>query len=282
MYQPLPPLTAESAQRLASEIRQAIIGLSFQAKTPHLASALSTVEILIAAYWETLNPEPIQAMAPNRDRFVFSKGHAAPALYVTLAKRGIIPESLLARFCEPGSPLSEQPTPHSVAGMEAATGSLGHGLPMGAGMALGARILGNDSHVMVLMSDGECNEGSVWEAAMLAPAKGLRNLMAIVDFNKWQATDRSREVLALDPLRAKFEAFGWEAHELDGHDVAALAARMRSWRSGANTKPVALIAHTVKGKGVSFMEDDNNWHYRIPKREEVEQANRELGLQVQP
>jgi len=276
----LNPLEISDAEQLARRIRAQIIALSCRAKTPHLASALSCVDLLTTAYWNVIDPDPIREMRPDRDRFIFSKGHAAPALYVSLAFRGIIPEALLEHYCEPGSPLSEQPTPHAVAGLEAATGSLGHGLPMGVGMALGAKIQGLPTHVFVLMSDGECNEGSVWEAAMLAPAQNLSNLMVMVDFNKWQATGRSREVLALDPLKAKFEAFGWQAFEVDGHDIGTLTQLMRDFRSGKFDRPVALIAHTVKGKGVSFMEDDNNWHYRIPKPEELERALQELGVSL--
>ena len=157
------------------------------------------------------------------------------------------------------------------------TGSLGHGLPVGLGMALAGRILGLDYRVCVVMSDGECNEGSVWEAAMLAPSLKLDRLIAVVDFNKWQATDRSEDVMALSPLADKWRAFGWETREVDGHDVEALASAMRGVPDGSG-RPLALIAHTVKGKGVSFMEDDNNWHYAILKEAQLLAAKKELGL----
>ena len=158
-----------------------------------------------------------------------------------------------------------------------ATGSLGHGLPVGIGMALAARIQKQDYRVFVIMSDGECNEGSVWEAAMFAPANNLEKLAVVVDYNKWQATGRSNEVMSLAPLVKKWEAFGWSASEVDGHDLGALSEALRRVPDGSG-KPVAIVAHTVKGKGVSFMEDDNNWHYRIPKTEEVAAAKKELGL----
>jgi transketolase len=161
--------------------------------------------------------------------------------------------------------------------MEAATGSLGHGLPLGVGMALAGRIRSQSYRVFVTMSDGECNEGSVWEAAMMAPAHKLENVVAIIDYNKWQATGRSNEVMALAPLREKWAAFGWHAHEVDGHDLEALVKLFRTVPDGSR-KPVAIVAHTVKGKGVSFMEDDNNWHYRIPTADEVLAAKGELGL----
>ena len=158
-----------------------------------------------------------------------------------------------------------------------ATGSLGHGLPVGLGHALAAKIQKKNYRVFVLLSDGECNEGSVWEAALLAPALKLSNVAIMIDFNKWQATGRSQEVTAISPLRAKWEAFGWHAIEIDGHDITAIAQALAEVPHPSG-KPLAIIANTVKGKGVSFMEDDNNWHYRIPKRDEVNRAFAELGL----
>jgi transketolase len=161
--------------------------------------------------------------------------------------------------------------------VEVATGSLGHGLSLGLGMALAARIQGFSYKVFVVMSDGECNEGSVWEAALLAPANKLDNVVAIIDYNKWQATGRSNEITAIGPLMEKWKAFGWSAYEVDGHDLEALVNLLNNLPTGTG-KPVAIVAHTVKGKGVSFMEDDNNWHYRSPNADEVEKAHRELGL----
>ena len=166
-----------------------------------------------------------------------------------------------------------------LAGVELATGSLGHGLPVGLGMALAARIQQQDYRVFVVMSDGECNEGSVWEAAMFAPAQRLEKLAVVVDYNKWQATGRSNEIMALDSLAKKWEAFGWHTLELDGHDLPALVQAMNRVPVG-NGKPLAIVAHTIKGKGVSFMEDDNNWHYRSPKADEVAEARRQLGIEA--
>ena len=161
--------------------------------------------------------------------------------------------------------------------MEAATGSLGHGLPLGVGMALASRISGLKNKTYVLMGDGECNEGSVWEGAMFAAAQQLENLAIVIDFNKWQATGRSEEIMALNPFREKWAAFGWSAYEVNGHDIAALVPLLRNVPDGSG-KPVAIIAHTIKGKGASFMEDDNNWHYRTPCSTEVDAAKKELGL----
>ena len=171
--------------------------------------------------------------------------------------------------------MAEHPGPNCLPGVEAATGSLGHGLPIGLGHALAARIQNRCYRVFVLMSDGECNEGSVWEAAMMASAQSLDNLTVIVDFNKWQATGRSEEVLNLAPLADKWRSFGWDIVEVDGHDVGAIENLLRE---SAERQPRAIIAHTVKGKGVSFMEDDNNWHYRIPTSAEVFAAKLELAV----
>ncbi|HEX6713423.1 MAG TPA: transketolase [Thermoleophilaceae bacterium] len=262
-------------ERTASEIRGQIVELSHRAGTPHLASCLSCVDIIVAAYWSALRIDPQKPDDPARDRFILSKGHAAPALYVALAARGFFGQDLLDEYNEPGAVLAEQPSPRCAPGVELATGSLGHGLPVGVGMAIAGRLTDADYRVCVVMSDGECNEGTVWEAAMTAPAHGLGRLTAVVDSNGWQATGRSAEVLALEPLADKFAAFGWEASEIDGHDVVALAEALAAPPSDT---PRAFIARTVKGKGVSFMEDDNNWHYRIPTAEELEAARRDLGL----
>lgn len=273
------PFNASAAELdlLTRQLRLKLVQMSHAAGTPHLASALSCVEILVAAYWRVLRVDPANAADPGRDRFILSKGHAASVLYAALAARGYFPPALLDGFGHHGSPLAEQPAPGCAPGVELATGSLGHGLPVGIGMALAARIQQRDYRVFVTMSDGECNEGSVWEAAMFAPAQQLAKLAVILDYNKWQATGRSNEVMSLAPLHKKWEAFGWSACEVDGHDLNAVAAAMSRVPDGSG-KPVAIIAHTVKGKGISFMEDDNNWHYRIPKPEEVAAAKQELGL----
>ena len=268
--------TAE-LESIARRIRGRLVEMSHAARAPHLGSALSCVDILVAAYWGALRVDPQQPEDPLRDRFILSKSHAAPALYAVLAERGFFPQDWLATFGQPGSRLPEQMSPGCVPGVEVATGSLGHGLSLGAGMALAGRIQRRDYRVWVVLSDGECNEGSVWEAAMFAPAQRLEKLAVIIDYNKWQATGRSNEIMALESLVKKWEAFGWNTVELDGHDISALSDAMNSVPRG-NGKPLAIVAHTVKGKGVSFMEDDNNWHYRIPKPEEVEAARKELGL----
>jgi transketolase len=273
-----PKMNVAKLQKIASEIRGCIISNSHKTHTPHLASCLSCVDILVASYFHSLRIDPQKPNDPGRDRFILSKGHGAPALFQVLAKRGFYPEAMLDSYGQDGGIFAEHPpTPDHLAGIEAATGSLGHGLPIGLGMALSARIQKQNYNVVVVLGDGECNEGSVWEAAMMAAAQQVGNLMIIVDFNKWQATGRSEEVLALSPLMDKWRAFGWDACEIDGHDMGQLV-KVLSQEKSSEGKPIAVIAHTVKGKGVSFMEDDNNWHYKIPSVEEVASAHKELGV----
>jgi transketolase len=271
---PSPPSPSE-LDALARRIRFKLVQMSHTAGTPHLGSALSCVDILVAAYWCVLRIDPQHPHNPLRDRCILSKGHAASALYAALAYRGFFPTEWLDHFAKHRSPLAEQPSPGCAPGVELATGSLGHGLPVGLGMALAAKIQSQDYRVFVIMSDGECNEGSVWEAAMFAPIHRLDRLAVIVDYNKWQATGRSNQVMALESLAQKWEAFGWHTVELDGHSIGALTQTMNRVPHG-DGKPLAIVAHTVKGKGISFMEDDNNWHYRVPNMEEVEAARKEL------
>lgn len=263
--------------RIACRIRGHVVRMSHEAEAPHLGSSLSCIDAVVAAYWGFLRIDPAKPLDPARDRFILSKGHAATALYAALAVRGFYPESELAGYNADGGHMPEHPSPQCVPGVEAATGSLGHGLSMACGMALGQRIQGHDSRFVVLLSDGECEEGSTWEAAMFAAAQKLDRVVAIVDYNKWQATGRSDEVMALAPLADKWRAFGWETREVDGHDLSAILDALRNSCRG-DGKPTAIVAHTVKGKGVSFMEDDNNWHYRIPTADEVRTAHCELGL----
>ncbi len=272
-----PGVEHETMKRMVRTIRGAVVKMSHRSRSPHLGSCLSCIDILVAAYWSALRIDPAKPADPGRERLILSKGHAAMALYATLAHRGFFPLSWLDTYAEDGDRLAEHPGPGCAPGVEAATGSLGHGLGIGIGMALAGRIQERWYRVFVVLSDGECNEGSTWEGAMFAAAHGLENLVVIVDDNKWQATGRSREVLALDPLAAKWEAFGWSSVELDGHSLADLREALRQTPHGTG-KPVVIIANTVKGKGVSFMEDDNNWHYRIPTSEEVRRAHEELGL----
>jgi transketolase len=262
---------------VAARIRGRIIQLSHQARTPHLGSSLSFVELLVYLYWNFLEISPSQVKSPDRDRFILSKGHGITTLYAVLAERGFFSPELFEDYAQAGSRLPEHPSPQCVPGIEAATGSLGHGLSIATGIALASKMNGMPFNVVTLLSDGECNEGSTWEAALLAPAHKLDNLIAIVDFNKWQATGRSAEITALEPLEEKFEAFGWNSIRIDGHDFRQIKSALAT--AEQSDKPFAIIADTVKGKGIKMMEDDNNWHYRIPSEEEVTSAFVELGIE---
>jgi transketolase len=262
---------------VAARIRGRIIQLSHQARTPHLGSSLSFVELLVYLYWNFLEISPSQVKSPDRDRFILSKGHGITTLYAVLAERGFFSPELFEDYAQEGSPLPEHPSPHCVPGIEAATGSLGHGLSISTGIALASKMNGIPFCVVSLLSDGECNEGSTWEAALLAPVHKLNNLIAIVDFNKWQATGRSTEITALEPLEEKFEAFGWNTLRIDGHDFRQIKSALETAKD--SDKPFAIIADTVKGKGIKTMEGDNNWHYRIPTKEEVDSAFSELGIE---
>jgi transketolase len=273
---PLNPDELARLETVARAIRFELISISHRAQTAHLAGALSCVDLLVALYWTRLRIDSKRPADPARDRLIFSKGHAISALYTTLAKRGFFPEEELLQYNVEGSRLPEQPSPGCVPGVEWATGSLGHGLGVGLGMALASRIRKIPYSVHVVMSDGECQEGSVWEAAMLAPRLSLGHLTVLIDFNKWQATARSNETMAMEPLGAKWEAFGWETREVNGHKMGEIVEALHAPRN-ENT-PLAIVAHTVKGKGASFIEDDNNWHYRSPNAEEVAKAREELQI----
>lgn len=262
--------------QLAAQFRATAVEMSHAAGAAHLASSLSCIDIVAVLYHSVLKVDPRNPKWEERDRFILSKGHAATALYAALAYKGFITEDDLKTYGKAGSLLEEHPSP-KLPGVEAATGSLGHGLPCGCGISLASRIKKQQYRTFVLMSDGECNEGSVWEACMFAAANKLGNLCAFVDFNKWQATGRSKEVLALDPLVDKFKSFGWNVIEIDGHDHQQILNAV-SAVSAERDKPTMVVAHTIKGKGISFMEDDNNWHYRIPTVEEVQLAKAELGV----
>lgn len=271
------PPSNDTLTELARAIRIRVLDLSHRGRTAHIGSCLSVVDILAAIYGGAMNITPDNARSPGRDRVVFGKGHAAAALLAVLVECGFIErETVMSQFNQPGGTLQEHPGPDWPDGVETAAGSLGHALPIGVGLALAARIQGCAYRVCAAMGDGECNEGSVWEAAMFAGGQGRRlaNLAAVVDANQWQAIGRSAEITALEPLADKWRAFGWDAVEVDGHDPEALYRILAGFGDG--DKPTAVIARTVKGRGVGFMEDDNNWHYRVLTDDELAKARREL------
>lgn len=263
---------------LSRQIRAEIIETAYKTETIHIGGCLSCVDILIALYYGVLSLRPDEPDWPDRDRFILSKGHAALALYTVLAHRGFFPIEQVATFNEERSCFTEHPVWKNLPGIEATSGSLGHGLGIGIGMAVAANLSKRLYRTFVLMSDGECDEGSVWEGALFAPAHRLKNLVVIVDYNKWQACGRTCEIMDLSPLKEKFSAFGWDAYEVDGHDIGSMILLMQTVLR-SNDRPIAIIAHTIKGKGVSFMEDDNNWHYRIPSAEDVMKAHVELKVE---
>lgn len=265
-----------SLAALARAIRIGILELSHHGRSAHIGSCLSVAEILAALYGGAMNITPENVQHPERDRVVFGKGHAAAALLAALMERGFISrEALFQEFNQPGGLFQEHPGPNWGHGVEVAAGSLGHALPIAAGLAIAARIQKRNYRVCAVMGDGECNEGSVWEAAMFAGGQGrnLANLAVVVDANNWQAIGRPGEIAALEPQPDKWRAFGWDAIEVDGHDPEKLHQILAGF--GSSEKPTAVIARTVKGKGVSFMEDDNNWHYRLLSTEDLERALRE-------
>ena len=269
-------LSINDLKFISRELRKRIVKTSSNAKIPHLGSCLSCIDLLVYLYWNELSIDPNNPNELVRDRFILSKGHGAPALFQVLGEKGFFPLSKLEDFGKAGSVFHEHPPePSLVNGVEAATGSLGHGFPMALGMALAAKIRKLPYRTYSIVSDGECNEGSIWESAMLASSNNISSLTVIVDYNKWQATGRSSEILALEPLASKWKSFGWHVNEIDGHSFSQIESVLEECRNETK-KPSAVIAHTIKGKGVSFMEDDNNWHYRTPNELELKRALDEL------
>jgi len=258
--------------RMAAGIRRTVIEQSWCAHVGHIGSSLSIADVLAALYGATLRSKGEDD--PDRDRFILSKGHAVLALYAALRETGHLSDEDLSTYCADGSELSGHPE-HALGPVELSTGSLGHGLPVGAGLALGARLRASRSRVFVLMSDAECNEGSVWEAAMFAAHHRLANLLAIVDVNGQQALGRTRDVLDLEPLAARFEAFGWGAREVDGHDPVAVAGELEALGAGAG-RPQVLLARTTFGKGVAYMENELQWHYWPMSKDQYGQALQQL------
>jgi len=247
------------------------------AKASHIGSCLSMADLLAVLYGDVLQVDPAHPDAEQRDRFVLSKGHAAAILYATLAERGFFPVEELDDYCRAGARLTGHAS-HHVPGVEVSTGSLGHGLSIGCGMALAGHRAGRSYRVFVLLSDGELDEGSNWEPILFAAHHRLDNLVAVVDYNKIQSFGRVEEVLPLEPLGAKWKAFGWAAQEIDGHDHRQIQTALRQlpWIPGS---PSVVIAHTIKGKGVAFMENDLAWHYKSPNDEQLARAFAELGCE---
>lgn len=272
---------SDQYRKTATEIRKRIIRMIAAGKSCHVGTALSIVDILTALYFRVLNVTPEHPADPRRDRFLLSKGHGASALYATLASRGFCDPKILEGYVQDGGTLTAHTNSFSIPGIELSAGSLGHGLSVGAGMALAGKHDGTPARVFVLLSDGECDEGAVWEAALAAGQFKLDNLVAIIDYNKIQSFGTVQEVMNLEPFQGKWTSFGWAVREVDGHDFPQIVATLEHvpFEPG---RPSAVIAHTVKGKGVSFMEHQLAWHYNTPSEEEVRLAVAELDGTREP
>jgi transketolase len=269
-------LDRERVPEFARSIRVQSLRMIHRAKSSHIGSALSMADLLAVIYSRILQVDPSRLDWPERDRFILSKGHACVALYVVLAERGFFPGAWLEDFYQNGSHLAGHVTHVRVPGVEVSTGSLGHGLSIACGMAVVGKRDGRPYRVFTLLSDGECDEGSTWEAALFAPHHHLDNLVAIIDYNKIQSLGPVREVLDLEPFAAKWRAFGWAVCEIDGHNLDQIEQAL-SVIPAQPDKPTCVIAHTVKGKGVSFMEGKILWHYRSPDGDEMDRAMAELA-----
>ncbi|HKV25745.1 MAG TPA: transketolase [Candidatus Acidoferrum sp.] len=262
-------------KQLANRIRIHCVQMTGKANASHIGSALSSSDVLAALYGSALRYDPNRPDWPDRDRFIMSKGHACTALYATLAESGFFPAAALETFYQNGSPLAGHVMHKNNPGVELSTGSLGHGLPVAVGMALAAKRDGRPSRVFCLVSDGECDEGSIWEAALFAPQHQLDNLVVIVDYNGIQSLGAVKDVIDLHPLAEKWRAFRWAVREIDGHDMRAVE-EVLTHAPFELGRPSCVIAHTVKGKGVSYMENKLLWHYRAPMGEDLTKALAEL------
>ena len=271
-------MSSLTSEKLAYAIRRHGLDMTNLSHGSHIGAILSVADIMAVLYTDVLRVDSKNPSWDDRDRLILSKGHAGAAVYAALAERGFFDVAELKTHYQNGSRLSGHVSHKGVPGVEFSTGSLGHGLPVGIGMALAAQRDGKPWRVYVVCGDGECDEGSVWESALIAHHLKLSNLTAIIDYNKMQSLDFCENTIALEPFADKWRAFGWRVIEADGHDHDSL--RM-AFQKAQETKdqPVVIIAHTIKGKGVSFMENNILWHYRFPQGEEYEAAVRELEAQ---
>lgn len=273
--------SAEGVRQMALTLRRHVVRMAFTSGTSHVGGGLSAADILAVLYFGVLRVRPAEPAWPQRDRFILSKGHAAAIWYAALAERGFFPVEQLSTYRQPDAALQGHPELGRPPGIEFMSGSLGHGLPGALGMALGARLAGHDGRAYALLGDGELQEGLVWEAALSAPKFRAGNLCGIIDYNHLQSGGSVDTIAPLEPLAAKWRAFNWHVEEVDGHDVVALLAAFERFTTRANgDQPTLLLCHTVKGKGVSFMEHDNKWHGAPPNEEEFHRAMAELGEEV--
>ncbi len=262
-------------QSIALEVRKDIVRMLGQAGSGHPGGSLSATDLLVMLYFHAMRHDPKRPQWEDRDRFILSKGHGCPALYAVLAHAGYFPRPDLMTLRKLGSPLQGHPDRRRLPGLEASTGSLGQGLSVGIGCALARRVQKKDFHTYVMLSDGENNEGQTWEAAMFASFHKVDSLTAILDYNKFQLDGATWAIMDMEPLARKWETFGWAVQEIDGHNYQEIYDALQ-WAKTVRGKPALIVAHTIKGKGVSFMENNNEFHGVAPKPEEVERALAEL------
>ena len=274
MVEPAQTPDPAALEKTARAIRATLVQMAFDGKEGHLSGAMGYVDLAVAFYHAWLRVDPRNPADPDRDRFILSKGHGCTGLYAVLAERGFLPRAALRDYNVPGQCLPNHPCQHALPLLEMSAGSLGHGLGVAAGMLYGLRLKNSPARAAVLMGDGECNEGSVWEAAMFAAAQKLDRLVAIVDYNGIQAVGKSDDLMGHTSLAEKFRAFGWAAREIDGADMREILATLADLPFEPG-RPSAIVARTRLG--VSFMEGDVLWHYRKPSAEELARALAELG-----
>lgn len=268
-------------KKIATQVRRLILNISYRSQVGHIGSGLSIVEILVALYFSILKINPKKPDWEKRDRFILSKGHAASALYSVLALKNFFSKKTLYTYCQNSGVLGIHPEYH-IPGVELSTGSLGHGLPVGVGMALAAKMNKKSYRTFVLLSDAECNEGEVWQTALTANQHKLNNLVAIIDYNKVQALGTTKEILDLEPFSQKWQAFGWNVFEVNGHNITQLLETFsNALTNKKNQKPTVIIAHTIRGKGISFMEHKIEWHYFTTDKKQYQQALKEIENQYE-
>lgn len=270
----------EKSRQLAYKVRRHALDMTSRGGTAHIGSVFSLADIVAVLYADIMRHDPKNPKMPDRDRLVLSKGHAGAGIYAVLAETGYFPIAELETHCQNGSRLSGHVSHKGVPGVEVSTGSLGQGLPMAMGMAMAAKINHQDHRVFCIIGDGECDEGTVWESALIANQFGLDNFIVTVDFNKIQSITSVEDTIKLEPLDQKWASFGWHVIRIDGHDHEALhRAYEEALAARGKGKPIVVVADTVKGKGVSFMENNVLWHYRTARGEEYDNAVKELEAQ---
>ena len=272
----IPNVSIQDLERKAKRLRATCVQMAHDGREGHLNGAMSCMDLLVALFCQWLEINPDEPKHSSRDRFIFSKGHACTAYYAVLADRKFFPTEWLTRYAQNYSPLPSHPCLHALPVLDWSSGSLGHGLGVATGMSYGLKLNRSHARVVVLLSDGECNEGSTWEGAMFAAAQQLDNLLVIVDYNRIQSVGRTDELNGYTSFEEKFKAFGWGTKTVDGHNFVEILDALNTFPF-EHGRPSALIAKTTAGRGVSFMEDQVLWHYRVPSSDDVNQALEELG-----